>query len=66
MRCGDPGGLAEFLAVSVSEEDDPSSEGLSNEDDNPDDDGDQYKQVISRRSRKGNKGTARVRGPLNL
>lgn len=66
LRCGDPGGLAEFPAVSASEEDDPSSEGMSNEDDNPDDEGDQYIRVISRRSHKGNKGTARVRGPLNL
>lgn len=66
LHCGGLGSLAKSPAVSSSDEDDQSSEGLSNEDDDPDDEGDQYIQVISRCSRKKNKGNARVRGPLKL
>ncbi|KAF8094294.1 hypothetical protein N665_0366s0013 [Sinapis alba] len=42
------------------------SEGLSNEDDNPNDEGDQFIRVISQRSRKKAKATSRVIGPLTL
>lgn len=52
----------------TSEEDDPDpeSEGVSNDDDNPDDGEDQYIRVISRRSKRNTKKIDRGRGPLNL
>ncbi|CAF1914169.1 BnaC02g25100D [Brassica napus] len=48
------------------DEDDPGSEGFSNEEDDPHDLADQYIKVISRRSQKKARAIARARGPLIL
>ncbi|CAN6815594.1 unnamed protein product [Brassica oleracea] len=48
------------------DEDDPGSEGSSNEEDDPHDLDDQYIKVISRRSQKKARAIARARGPLIL
>ncbi|CAN6925751.1 unnamed protein product [Brassica oleracea] len=52
--------------TSEDEEPDPDSEGISNDEDNPNDEDDQYIRVISQRSKKQAKRNARGRDPLNL
>ena len=52
--------------ITSSEEEDPSSGGMSNDEDTSDDLGDPYIEVLSKRSQKKAKAIARGRGPLNL
>lgn len=67
LRVGAPNNVARSpVSSSSSDTDDQESEGLSNEEDNPDDEGDQFIRVISKRSQKKAKALARVRGPLTL
>lgn len=58
--------IASSKGTSEDDDPDPDSEGLSNDEDNPDDEDDQFIRVISQRSKKQAKRNARGRGPLNL